>query len=356
MLTDDLDYDLPPELIAQVPIEPRDAARLLVDRGPGLTPIDSHVSELHELILAGDVLVVNETRVLPARIAIHRLTGAAGEVLLLKVHSGADHSWEALCRPSRKLAVGEIVTADAGDLQLRMETDLGEGRWIVTPLQDGVAIGGDRLLDALAVSGVMPLPPYITEVLEDQDRYQTLFANRVASAAAPTAGLHFTGTVIDAVTAQGASIHTVELVVGLDTFRPITAKTVEDHEIHTEWYRVPEQTWTAVEEAKRSGGRVVAVGTTSVRALESRATSGRSSGDTALFIYPGYDFKVVDVMLTNFHMPRTSLLAMIEAFVGPRWRDIYGAAVERRYRFLSFGDAMILQRSSNGASSAGVAS
>lgn len=349
MRTDDLHYELPEAAIAQTPIEPRDAARLLVDRGPGVSPDDATVADLPDLLRPDDLVVLNETRVLPARVAIRRDTGGAGEVLLLEPiaaeiveAAGGDESddvwWQALCRPSRKLAVGQVVRAEVGALEFEIGEELGEGRRLVRPIHDG------GLLAALDESGVAPLPPYIHERLDDQERYQTVFARRAASAAAPTAGLHLTPAVLERMGERGIQIATVELVVGLDTFRPIDTDRVEDHVIHSEQYSVPAETWQAVEDAAEEGRRVVAVGTTSVRALESVATLGRLSGRTSLFITPGFRYKAVDVMMTNFHMPRSSLLAMIEAFVGPHWRELYGAALDRQYRFLSFGDAMLLTR------------
>lgn len=343
MLSEELDYELPAELIAQDPVEPRDSARLLVDEGPSLAPRDLTVADLAGLIEPGDVLVVNETRVMASRVAIRRSTGGGGEVLFLRPRPDvAASGWEALCRPSRKMSEGETVHALRGSLQVTMHSAVGEGRWIVVPSVGGDLLNEARLNEELLTSGTMPLPPYIDHDLVDQERYQTVFSRRPASAAAPTAGLHFTPGVIEGIRAAGGELHTVELVVGLDTFRPLTSTSVEEHQIHSEFYTVPEPTWDAVRSAHESGRRVVAVGTTSVRALESAATTGRLSGDTRLFITPGYTFGAVDVMMTNFHLPRTTLLAMVEAFIGPRWRDLYRTAVERRYRFLSFGDAMWL--------------
>ena len=349
MHVDELDYELPDRAIAQTPIEPRDAARLLVDRGAGATPEDHTVAELPELLRPDDLVVLNETRVLPARVAIRRDSGGTGEVLLLEpigaeviAAAGGDEAdavwWEALVRPSRKVKVGERVSAATGELAFEVGEELGDGRRLVRPLHDG------ELLAALDESGVAPLPPYIHERLEDQERYQTVFSREPASAAAPTAGLHLTPSVLARIAERGVQVVTVELVVGLDTFRPISAEHVDQHEIHSERYRVPVETWAAVEDAVAEGRRVVAVGTTTVRALESAATLGRLSGRTRLFITPGYRFKVVDVMMTNFHLPRSSLLAMIQAFTGPRWRELYATALERSYRFLSFGDAMLLER------------
>lgn len=335
MLTEELDYELPPERIAQTPTEPRDAARLLVDRGPGADPIDAVVRDLPDLLRPDDLIVLNDTRVLPARVAVQRRTGGAGEVLLLEPHAGP--SWDALVRPSRKLKVGEVVHARDGELEFEIGEDLGGGRRVVTPRHEGT------LLAALLEAGTAPLPPYIHQPLHDAERYQTVFAQRPGSVAAPTAGLHLTDRVLDRLRAHGVEIHTVELVVGLDTFRPVSTETVEAHPIHSESYEVPESTWAAVSAARAAGRRVVAVGTTTVRALESAAQRGELRGRTDLFITPGHRFSCVDVLLTNFHLPRSSLLALVEAFTGARWRDLYGAAAERGYRFLSFGDAMLLQ-------------
>lgn len=336
MRTDDLDYDLPPHAVAQHPVEPRDAARLLVDRGADASPEHRHVRDLPALVRAGDLVVLNDTRVLPARVAVVRDTGGTGEVLLLEERTGG--WWECLCRPARKLRIGEVVRAATGSLAFEVGEDLADGRRLVRPLTERPP------LDALDESGEVPLPPYITAPLVDPERYQTVFADRPASAAAPTAGLHVTPAVLDGLAAAGAEVVTVELVVGLDTFRPVTTERVEDHEIHTERYDVPPPTWEAVERTRAAGGRVLAVGTTSVRALESVAHRGELSGRTDLFITPGFTFRAVDLLLTNFHLPRSSLLALVEAFVGPRWRDLYAGSLAAGYRFLSFGDAMLLER------------
>lgn len=350
MLTDELDYDLPERLIAQTPIEPRDAARLLVDCGADRRPEDRTVADLADLLHPGDLVVLNETRVMPARVAVRRSSGGVGEVLLLEPideavirAAGGDESdggwWQALVRPSRRLRVGEVASAVDGTLEFELGEELGEGRRLVRPVCDG------DLIDALKRSGTAPLPPYIRQVLDDQERYQTVFARTAESAAAPTAGLHLTQSVLDGLRERGITVAKVDLAVGLDTFRPISTDRVEAHEIHSERFRVPVETWAAVEEAQVHGQRVVAVGTTTVRALESAATIGGLSGRTRLFITPGYRFRIVDVLMTNFHLPRSSLLAMIEAFVGPRWRELYAEAASRDYRFLSFGDAMLVERS-----------
>ena len=336
------DYDLPPGAIAQHPLEVRDSARLLVDRGPFAATEHRFVRELAGLLEPGDLIVVNTTRVLPARLPLRRATGGSAEVLLLEpVGRGASGStWEALVRPSRKLAPGSVlVTPDGGDeLSVVVGEDLGEGRRHIELCTDG-----DEL-DVLARHGVMPLPPYITERLEDPSRYQTVFAQRPASAAAPTAGLHLTDDVFASLAARGVERADVELVVGLGTFRPIATERVEDHVMHSETYNVPAATMEACLRTKEAGGRVVAIGTTAVRALESAATTGSLAGRTDLFISGDHQFRIVDRLLTNFHLPRSSLLVMIDSFVGPRWRELYAEALGEQYRFLSFGDAMLLTR------------
>jgi S-adenosylmethionine:tRNA ribosyltransferase-isomerase len=343
--TADFDYDLPAARIAQVPVEPRDAARLLVDRGPSRGPEHAHVRDLPDRLRPGDLLVVNETRVLPARLRLRKPSGGAVEVLVLE---RCGDGWEALVRPSRKVPAGALLHAEGagageGGPAVRVLDDLGDGRRRVQFLgADGRAVADD--LAALAELGEIPLPPYITVPLADPERYQTVYATRAASAAAPTAGLHLTTAVLDRLDERGVACAPVELVVGLDTFRPITADRVEDHRMHSEAYVVPPETAAAVARTKAAGGRVVAVGTTAVRALESAAATGRPAGRTDLFIHGSYPFAVVDVLLTNFHTPRSSLLVLIEAFVGPRWRALYETALVEGYRFLSFGDAMLLDR------------
>jgi S-adenosylmethionine:tRNA ribosyltransferase-isomerase len=327
----DFDYALPSERIAQVPIEPRDAARLLVDRGSD-PPEHRHVRDLPDLLAPGDLLVVNETKVLPARLRLHRVSGGAVEVLLLEPLDGARSRWEALVRPARKLKVGERLLAPSGEEVAIVGERTAAGDTVQIELLDGT--------DSLEAHGEMPLPPYITTRLERADRYQTVYAREPGSAAAPTAGLHFTPELLERLRDGGVRIEPVELVVGLDTFRPIGTDDPLQHRMHTERYRVPDTTIDACREARR----VVAVGTTAVRALESAAATGRRSGRTDLFIHEGFDWKVVDVMMTNFHLPRTTLLMMIDAFVGPRWRGLYATALEHDYRFLSFGDAMLLDR------------
>jgi S-adenosylmethionine:tRNA ribosyltransferase-isomerase len=333
---EDIDYDLPEDLIAQYPVEPRDVARLFVSLRDGIE--HRRVCDLVDFLGEGDILVVNDTKVLPARVLLERGTGGKVEVLLLESLDPGRERWEALVRPGRKVKPGEQLFDRSGRPFVEVEGRSPAGDTFHVRLLVGDTEGGR--LAALDAVGVMPLPPYITATLEDRNRYQTVYAREARSAAAPTAGLHFTPELIASLRARGVEFATVELVVGLDTFKPIEADNPLDHVIHTEFYNVPAETWEAVQRARR----VVAVGTTSTRALESVATRGELHGRTDLFITPGYQWKVVDVMMTNFHMPRTSLLLMIQSFVGVRWRDLYAEAVSQRYRFLSFGDAMLLAR------------
>lgn len=331
MRISDIDYELPDALIAQKPIEPRDAARLLV-ASPGAV---SHrtMSEFPGLVSEGDVVVVNDTRVLPARLVLQRKTGGAAEVLLLEKRSSDGRLWEGLIKPARKLKEGELLEY-FGKRVVRIGPRTEAGDTFVVEITD------DDPLGLIQRIGVMPLPPYIRGSLKDAERYQTVYSKNPASAAAPTAGLHFTPELLARVEAQGAALHRVELIVGLDTFKPIATENPLDHVIHSEFYSVPQETLDAC----RSARRVIAIGTTATRALESAATRGELSGRTSLFITPGYEWKMVDAMLTNFHMPRTSLLLMISSFVGPTWRSLYEEALREKYRFLSFGDAMFIHR------------
>jgi S-adenosylmethionine:tRNA ribosyltransferase-isomerase len=343
--TASFDYDLPDQAIAQEPVEPRDAARMLVDRGARADPEHRAVADLPGLLGPGDVVVVNTTRVLRARLHLRKATGGAVEVLLLEPQD--DGRWEALVRPGRRVPPGTVLTP-AGDAGPPLEVEVGE------ILEEGrrlVRLGTDDVTAALDAHGAVPLPPYITEPLDDPGRYQTVYADQPGSVAAPTAGLHLTERVLDGIRAAGADVVGVDLWVGLGTFRPISAERVEDHEMHTERYQVPEATWSACQRAER----VVAIGTTTVRALESAAATASLTGRTDLFLHPGKELAVVDVLLTNYHLPRSSLLVLVEAFVGPHWRDLYAAALEAGYRFLSFGDCMLLGRDGAGVADRGVA-
>jgi S-adenosylmethionine:tRNA ribosyltransferase-isomerase len=331
----DIDYVLPEELIAQKPIEPRDSARLLVAIESGEA---SHqvVSDLDTLVGPGDLIVVNDTKVLPARLVLQRKTGGAAEVLLLEKRSSDARLWEALVRPGKKIKEGELLEY-FGKRVVRMGPRTEAGDTFVVEILD------EDPLDLISRIGAMPLPPYIRGSLKDQDRYQTVYANKPASAAAPTAGLHFTDELLDRIRRTGATIMSVELIVGLDTFKPISTDNPLDHVIHSEFYSVSQE----VVDACKNATRVIAIGTTATRALESAFTTGELTGRTSLFITPGYSWKIVDVMLTNFHMPKTSLLLMIGSFLGDRWRELYELAVAEKYRFLSFGDAMFISRRSD---------
>jgi S-adenosylmethionine:tRNA ribosyltransferase-isomerase len=329
----DIDYELPEKLIAQHPVEPRDSARLLVATNPS-TVEHKHVTDLVDFLEPGDVMVVNDTRVLPARLALHRKTGGAAEVLLLEQRSSDFRLWEALVKPASKLKPDEVLEY-FGKRVVRVGPRTEAGDTFVIEILD------ENPMELLQRIGAMPLPPYIRSSLTDLERYQTVYARRMASAAAPTAGLHFTPELMARIVAKGVQVETVELVVGLDTFKPISTDDPLDHLIHSEFYSVDQRVMDACKEAKR----VIAIGTTVTRALESVAASGQLTGRTSLFITPGFQWKVVDMMLTNFHLPKTSLLLMIESFIGTRWRDIYAEAISEEYRFLSFGDAMLLARS-----------
>jgi S-adenosylmethionine:tRNA ribosyltransferase-isomerase len=338
MLLSDFEYELPDARIAQTPIEPRDAARLLVDRGSE-PPEHRHVRDLPEILRPGDLLVVNETKVIPARLALQRVTGGKAEVLMLEPLDGERKVWEALVRPARKLKPGEQLVAPDGTpvVEIGGRTAAGD-TFTVTVL------GSVDSLDVMADHGEMPLPPYITARLEDPDRYQTVYAREPGSAAAPTAGLHFTPELLDRLAEVGIDTVKVELVVGLDTFRPVAEDDPTRHRMHTERYSVPSATMDRCRQVRAAGGRVVGVGTTTVRALESAATRGELEGRTDIFIHRGHEWRLVDVLMTNFHLPRTTLLMMIDAFVGDRWRTLYEEALREQYRFLSFGDAMMLDR------------
>jgi S-adenosylmethionine:tRNA ribosyltransferase-isomerase len=334
MLAGTLDYELPPELIAQHPAEPRDSARLLVhDRRSG-TIRHRVFRDLMDELDPADLIVVNDTRVLPVRVRARRDTGGAAEVLLLEpVEDGA---WEALVRPYRRLREGE--TLHAGSLGITIQERLGEGRALVRPAAE------TSLEAALDEVGEMPLPPYITDPPADRSSYQTVYARDPGSAAAPTAGLHFTEELWGFMHARHEVV-AVTLDVGLDTFRPLTAEVVEQHPIHSERYHMPEMTAVAVTRAREQGRRIVAIGTTTVRVLETvfGDPRGELDGRSRLLITPGHVFRATGAMVTNFHLPRSTLLALVMAFAGVEaTRDLYRTAVSERYRFYSFGDAVLI--------------
>jgi S-adenosylmethionine:tRNA ribosyltransferase-isomerase len=313
MRTSELDYELPRELIAQHPLERRDESRLLVYDRETSEVRHRRFSELPDELSGGELVVVNDTRVLPARIRTQRETGGAVEVLLLEPLD-EEGLWEGLARPSRRLRPGERL----GPVEL--VAPLGEGRW--------------RLRLEGTPAGEMPLPPYITEPLADPERYQTVYSREEGSAAAPTAGLHFTPELL-----EGLDVERVTLHVGLDTFRPVSAAELAEHGLHSERYEVRPEAWQRI----RAAERVLAVGTTTVRVLETVASNNLLRGRTNLFILPGYEFRRVDALLTNFHLPRSTLLALVMAFVGvEETRELYRLAIAERYRFYSFGDAMLV--------------
>jgi S-adenosylmethionine:tRNA ribosyltransferase-isomerase len=330
------DYDLPGERIAQTPIEPRHASRLLDTRD-----LSDHVFlDLPGLLRSGDLLVVNRTRVRAARlIGTKRQTGGRVEALLVRRFD--DGSWEAMVRPARRLRAGAALRF--GDLAATVESEPADG-----VVRLSIDADPSEVEEAIEAVGEVPLPPYITEPLADPTRYQTMFAERPGSAAAPTAGLHFTQDVLERLSARGIELATVDLDVGLATFRPIASERIEDHAMHSERCRIDESAAAAIAECRQRGGRVVAVGTTVVRTLETfgrgDATVETGERDTDLYLRPGSRFDVVDLLVTNFHLPRSSLLVLIEAFMGERWRTAYQVALERGYRFLSFGDAMLAER------------
>ncbi len=333
MRIEDFDYELPATAIAQLPAEPRDASRLLIVGDP---PIDTTFGNLSDCLEDGDLLVVNTTRVRAARLRGARPTGGAVELLLL---NRVDGEWEALARPAKKLEVG--MTLDFGDLSAEVVAAAVAG-----VVRVRLESGEDSVDEVIARVGSVPYPPYVTSGPADPNRYQTVYAAAVGSAAAPTAGLHFTPEILAELAARSIGTAEVLLDIGLDTFRPISEPLIEDHVMHRERYSVPAATVAAVADARTRGGRVVAVGTTTVRALESAAADGAlaaGEGWTDLFIAPGYTPRVVDALLTNFHMPRSSLIVMIAAFL-PDWRRIYRHALDNGYRFLSFGDAMFIPR------------
>ena len=335
MNVSEFNYDLPEELIAQTPVEPRDTSRLLtLDRQTGATKQGTFRDILAD-VRPDDVWVFNNTRVIPARLYGKRPTGGRVEVLLL--HPLGEDRWEVLVRPGKKALPGTALTFDAG---------------VTATVEDRTEFGGRVLkftydgdfYERLDEIGEMPLPPYIHERLQDRERYQTVYSKTPGSAAAPTAGLHFTPEVLEEIAARGATVCYVTLDVGLGTFRPVSVTQIEAHHMHSETYNVREETARLINEAKRAGRRIVAVGTTSVRTLEAAGQSGvvkAGSGATELFIYPGYEFKIVDAMVTNFHLPQSTLLMMISAFAGKdHVLAAYREAVAAKYRFFSFGDAM----------------
>ena len=339
MKTSDFDYCLPEELIAQTPLAHRDYSRLMtLDKNTGAVS-HHHFYELPDFLRPGDCLILNNSRVLPARLIGHRPTGGVCEVLLLQ--DKGDNIWECLVRPGRKLKPGAEVIFGEGQLKAHIEAEIEDGKRLVRFEYQGI------FLEVLEQLGKMPLPPYIKAELQDNERYQTVYSKVIGSAAAPTAGLHFTPELLEKIGAMGVKICYVTLHVGLGTFRPVKADTIEEHEMHSEYCEISQETADVINETRKNGGRVVCVGTTSCRTVESFAaedgTMTARSGWTNIFIYPGYKFKVLDALVTNFHLPQSTLIMLVSALAGREHvLAAYEEAVRERYRFFSFGDAMFI--------------
>lgn len=339
MKTSDFNFELPEELIAQTPLERRDSSRLLtLDKNTGAVG-HHHFYDLPDFLRPGDCLVLNDSRVLPARLIGHRPTGGTCEVLLL-VDRG-EGCWECLVRPGKKLRTGAQIIFGQGQLTATIERELEDGKRLVQFNYQGI------FLEILEELGKMPLPPYIKAELENQERYQTVYSKVVGSAAAPTAGLHFTPELLDNIQEMGVKVCYVTLHVGLGTFRPVKAEDIRDHEMHSEFCMISQETADIINETKRNGGRVICVGTTSCRTIESFAaedgTMTQRSGWTNIFIYPGYRFKVLDALVTNFHLPQSTLIMLVSALAGREHvLNAYQEAVKEKYRFFSFGDAMFI--------------
>lgn len=340
MKTHDFYYDLPEELIAQTPLEKRDASRLMVlDRATGEVA-HRHFYDILDYLNPGDCLVMNDSRVLPARLLGHRPTGGAVEVLLLRDLGGS--CWECLCKPGRKMQAGSEVRFGDGELTATVREVREDGNRVVEFHYEGI------FLEVLERLGKMPLPPYIKAELRDQERYQTVYSREVGSAAAPTAGLHFTKELLEKIREKGIKTAFVTLHVGLGTFRPVKAEEITDHHMHAELCMMSQETAAILNETRRGGGRIICVGTTSCRTLESLVNDDGSfeakSKWTEIFIYPGYAFKAMDGLITNFHLPESTLVMLVSAFAGREHvLNAYKEAVAERYRFFSFGDAMLIE-------------
>ncbi len=339
MKKSDFNFELPEELIAQTPIEKRDSSKLLtLNKNTGA--VSHHqFTDVLDFLNPGDCLVLNDSRVIPARLFGERKTGGAVEILLLKNTSG--NLWETLTRPGRKTKPGEEIFFSGGELRAVVREEIEDGKRIVEFFYDGV------FLEILEKLGQMPLPPYIHERLENPERYQTVYSKNIGSAAAPTAGLHFTDELLEKIRKKGINTAFVTLHVGLGTFRPVKADDIEEHIMHSEYFEIPEESKKIIEETKRSGGRIIAVGTTSCRTLESAFSENReierTFGHTSIFIYPGYKFKAVDALITNFHLPESTLIMLVSALAGrDNVLNAYKIAIDEKYRFFSFGDAMFI--------------
>lgn len=340
MKKSDFYFDLPEELIAQTPLEKRDSSRLLhLDKHSGEMQ-HTHFNKLTEFLHPGDCLVLNDSRVLPARLYGTRSTGGSIEVVLLR--ELGDNKWECLTRPGKKTRPGAVINFGDGELSATVTDVIEGGNRIIQFEYEGIFL---EILDKL---GKMPLPPYIKAELADRERYQTVYSRELGSAAAPTAGLHFTNELLDQIRAMGVRVCFVTLHVGLGTFRPVKEDNILDHEMHSEFCMISKETAEIINETKRNGGRVIAVGTTSCRTLESFAGEDgvmcEKSGWTDIFIYPGYRFKCIDALVTNFHLPESTLIMLVSALAGrENVLNAYNTAVAERYRFFSFGDAMLIE-------------
>ncbi|MGN0634331.1 MAG: tRNA preQ1(34) S-adenosylmethionine ribosyltransferase-isomerase QueA [Oscillospiraceae bacterium] len=337
----DFYYDLPKELIAQHPIEPRNASRLMkIDRSTGKCE-HKHFYNLCDYLKEGDLLVLNDSRVLPARIYGEKTDNGSFIEFLLLEQKGNDE-WEILCRPGKKAKIGTMFSFGGGKLTAVITDILEDGNRIAK-----FTVREGNIYSVLDEIGQMPLPPYITEKLEDKERYQTVYSNEVGSSAAPTAGLHFTKEMLAEIEAKGVNVAYVTLHVGLGTFRPVKEEKVLDHKMHSEHYEIPKRTADLIKKTKTEGGRVIAVGTTCCRTLEAAAQKYGEAiaceGRTEIFIYPGFEFKVLDGLVTNFHLPESTLIMLVSAFLGyENTMNAYKTAVEEKYRFFSFGDAMFI--------------
>ena len=335
----DFDYYLPDELIAQRPITPRDASRLLVLDRENNQIRDRMFLDITEYFRPDDVLVINDTKVIPARLfGIREHTGARIELLLLKRIQG--DTWETLVKPGKKVRVGDQLVFGEGMLRAEVKDVTEAGGRIITFVYEGIF---EEILSEL---GEMPLPPYIKEKLQDPERYQTVYAREKGSAAAPTAGLHFTPKLLDEIECKGVKVVPILLHVGLGTFRPVSVENIAEHRMHSEFFRIDQEAVNAINQARAKGGRIIAIGTTVVRTLEAAAKGGKlsaKSGWTNIFIYPGFRFQVVDLLVTNFHLPKSTLLMLVSAFAGrEETLSAYQHAVDDKYRFFSFGDAMLI--------------
>jgi len=341
MMVEEFDYDLPEELIAQTPLKQRDSSKLLVLNKNSGQMEHKNFWDILNYLENGDVLVLNDTKVLPARLIGQKEdTNAVIEILLLKNKAG--DIWECLCKPARRIKVGTVVNFGDGNLKAKCVKELDEGIRYFEMIYDGIFY---EILDEL---GTMPLPPYIHEKLKDQSRYQTVYAKEIGSAAAPTAGLHFTKELLAKIESRGVKICYVTLHVGLGTFRPVSVDNLEDHEMHSEYYTMTQEVADTLNDTKKNGGRIISVGTTSTRVLETIASKNdgvflESNGFTNIFIYPGYKFKGIDALITNFHLPKSTLVMLVSALAGKEnIMNAYKIAIDKKYRFFSFGDAMFI--------------